>query len=201
MYPSCPAAGRARVAILADEAPQLPVASDLASAGIINHHLTRPHRLQNVSITLVQCGEVLRDRISLTAARVCLRASSTALVKSGNHGISTPCSLGGRTGSLTADFGPPATSSSPAPPQMKAPYRQRSWPGPVYRRRRPARSSPRHTWLIVWRGLTLSRCASSSSSRGDGHIGVPPERVLRWSGSCGHGRMIPHRVSGRKARY
>ena len=51
--------------ILADEPPQLPVAADLACAGVIDHHLARPHSLQGVGVTLVQRGEVLRDRISL----------------------------------------------------------------------------------------------------------------------------------------
>jgi len=31
-----------------------------------NHHPTRPHRLQGVGVTLVQCRNVPPDRISLT---------------------------------------------------------------------------------------------------------------------------------------
>ena len=52
--------------ILADEPPQLLVAADLAGAGIVDHHLARPHGLQSVGVTFVQCGEVLGDWISLT---------------------------------------------------------------------------------------------------------------------------------------
>ena len=50
----------------ADEPPQLPVAADLAGAGIVDHHLAGPHGLQGVGVTLVQRGEVLPDRIGLT---------------------------------------------------------------------------------------------------------------------------------------
>src|SRR5215470_7181306 len=39
------------------------MATDLAGPGIVDHHLTRPHRLQNVTVTLVQRGEVLPHRI------------------------------------------------------------------------------------------------------------------------------------------
>ena len=52
--------------VATDEPPQLPVAADLAGAGIVDHYLTRPHRLENVSITLVQRSEVLPDRIGPT---------------------------------------------------------------------------------------------------------------------------------------
>ena len=52
--------------VATDEPPYLPVAPDLARAGIVDHHLTRPLLLQQVSVTLVQRGEVLRDRIGLT---------------------------------------------------------------------------------------------------------------------------------------
>jgi hypothetical protein len=51
---------------LPDEPSQLPVAADLASAGIVDHNLARPHCFQGVGVTLNQCGEVLSDRISLT---------------------------------------------------------------------------------------------------------------------------------------
>jgi hypothetical protein len=51
--------------ILADEPPQLLVAADLACAGVVDHHLARPHSLQSAGVTFVQRGEVLRDRISL----------------------------------------------------------------------------------------------------------------------------------------
>ncbi len=51
--------------ILADEPPQLLVAADLARAGVVDHYLPRPHSLQSAGVTFVQCGEVLRDRISL----------------------------------------------------------------------------------------------------------------------------------------
>ncbi len=51
---------------MADEPPHLLVPANLARAGIVDHHLTRPHSLQGVGVTFVQRGEVLRDRISLT---------------------------------------------------------------------------------------------------------------------------------------
>jgi len=41
------------------------VPADLARAGIVDHHLTRPRSLQDAGVTFVQRGEVLRDRISL----------------------------------------------------------------------------------------------------------------------------------------
>jgi hypothetical protein len=50
---------------LDNEAIEVRISSS-ASAGIINHHLPRPHSLQNVSVTLVQRGEVLPDRIRMT---------------------------------------------------------------------------------------------------------------------------------------
>ena len=51
---------------MADEPPHLLVAADLASLGVVDHHLSWPHALQSAAITFVQRGEVLRDRISLT---------------------------------------------------------------------------------------------------------------------------------------
>jgi len=51
--------------ILSDEPPQLPVAADLACAGIVNHHLARPYSLQCAGVAFVQCLDVLRDRIRL----------------------------------------------------------------------------------------------------------------------------------------
>jgi hypothetical protein len=41
------------------------VASDLANPGIVDNHLTGPHRLQSARVTPVQSGEVLPHRISL----------------------------------------------------------------------------------------------------------------------------------------
>jgi hypothetical protein len=52
--------------VVADEPPHLLVAADLASLGVIDHHLPWPHGLQSAAITFVKRGEVLRDRISLT---------------------------------------------------------------------------------------------------------------------------------------
>jgi hypothetical protein len=49
---------------LPDEAPQLPVASDLAGVRVVDDHLARPHVLQSAGISSVQRGEVLPDRIS-----------------------------------------------------------------------------------------------------------------------------------------
>ena len=83
--------------VRADELPELLMAADLTRAGIVDHHLARPHRLQDVRVALVQRGEVLRDRIGVTGGVGLLRASSTALVKSGNHGMSAPM-LAGRPG-------------------------------------------------------------------------------------------------------
>jgi hypothetical protein len=45
--------------ILADEPAQLLVAADLVGAGIVDHHLARPHVLQGVDVTVVQCRDVL----------------------------------------------------------------------------------------------------------------------------------------------
>jgi len=50
----------------ADEPPQLMVAADLARPGIVDHYLARPHGLQGTGVTMVQRGEVPRDRIGLT---------------------------------------------------------------------------------------------------------------------------------------
>ena len=64
--------------VVADEPPHLLVPADLAGAGIVDHHLTRPHGLQDTGVTLVQCGEVLarpdrpgpqRESASAPAAR------------------------------------------------------------------------------------------------------------------------------------
>ena len=52
--------------IVADKPSQLPVAADLTSVWVVDHDLSRPHRLQNVGVTSVQCGEVQRDGISHT---------------------------------------------------------------------------------------------------------------------------------------
>ena len=49
-----------------DELPQLLVATDLASAGVVDHHLGGPHSLQTLAVTAIQGLDVLRDRISLT---------------------------------------------------------------------------------------------------------------------------------------
>jgi len=57
----------------APASPQLPVAADLAGAGIVDHHLTWPHRLQSASVTVVQRGEVLPHRIG-SASRASLLA-------------------------------------------------------------------------------------------------------------------------------
>jgi hypothetical protein len=57
-----------------DEPPQLPVTPDLADPRIVDHHLVRPHRLQGATVTVVQRGEVLPDRIGPTAVRFCRRA-------------------------------------------------------------------------------------------------------------------------------
>ena len=50
---------------MADEILQLPVTTDLACNGVLNHDLARPHRLQRVTVALVQRGEVLLHRIGL----------------------------------------------------------------------------------------------------------------------------------------
>ena len=49
----------------ADELPQLPVAADLACAGIVDHHLAGPHGLQGAGVAGVQRLEVLPNRIHL----------------------------------------------------------------------------------------------------------------------------------------
>jgi hypothetical protein len=49
-----------------DELPQLLVASDLAGARVVHHHLALPHVLQGACIASVQRGDVLPDRIGLT---------------------------------------------------------------------------------------------------------------------------------------
>jgi hypothetical protein len=51
---------------VADEFPHLLAATDLAVAGIVDHHLSRPYRLQSVGVAVVQGGDELRDRIRLT---------------------------------------------------------------------------------------------------------------------------------------
>ena len=78
--------------VLADEPPQLPVAADLARAGIVDHHLAGPHGLQGVGVTLVQCGEVLRDRISLTcdASLPAGQLHGTGEVRKPRH-LNPPC--------------------------------------------------------------------------------------------------------------
>jgi len=73
-----------------DKPPQLPVAADLARARVVDHHLAGPHGLQEVDVALVQRGEYCPAGSARPTVRVCLRASSTASAKSGNHGISTP---------------------------------------------------------------------------------------------------------------
>src|SRR6202035_933017 len=67
------------------------------------------------------------------AARVCLRASSTALAKSGNHGIPTPESQAGRTvfSNGSAALGLVSTVLIPAAGAKKAPpAREPGRPGP-----------------------------------------------------------------------
>ena len=77
--------------ILADESPELPVATDLASFGVVYHHLARPDILQSVGVPLVEGVEILRHRISQTCGpSLTAYPSAAALAKSGNQGISSP---------------------------------------------------------------------------------------------------------------
>jgi hypothetical protein len=46
--------------------PQLPVAPDLPGARVINNHLARPHNLQSVRVTLIECVQVRRHGVSQT---------------------------------------------------------------------------------------------------------------------------------------
>jgi hypothetical protein len=124
-----------------------------------------PHSLQSVSVTVVQRGEVLPTGSARPAARVCLRTSSTALAKSGNHGI--------------------ATSTLPLP-AGQVPYRLpslalRQHPHPQRRPNESPGQSPQHT-RRPWTG---ARCRVET--------GMPdtearhPERVSRGEGgtACG----------------
>jgi hypothetical protein len=59
--------------VAADKVLQLSVAPNLAHEGVIDHHLPRPHRLETVTVALLDGLEVLRDRV-VTSGVLCVTA-------------------------------------------------------------------------------------------------------------------------------
>ena len=91
---------------LPNEPAQLPMTPDLAGMGIVDDHLTRPHRLQGVRVALVQRGEVLPDRIGLTGG-----ASLPARQLHRIHEVGQPWHR-----NPTFPFRPPGMLAVPCPP-------------------------------------------------------------------------------------
>src|SRR5947207_3157491 len=101
-------------AIAADELPQLAVAADLARAGIVDHHLARPRRLQGAAVTGVQRGEELPDRVRVTrvAGLPARQLHRTDELREPGHN-SVPWAEGKRGARFSARAAAPSRTSGP----------------------------------------------------------------------------------------